>query len=176
MPILSKLQHNASESFPARAATADTPPPREQHTLARLKEVGMSRWVVPSHPGLVAGTKEGGSDWQERYVKYVPAEIVAPFTGLMGIAATLSLDSRTAQSTGVILILLFLGVTFVRVRRAPAGIVRRAHLIAAPVAFLAWAYPISSALLRDWFVGLISLLLQAIAVGLALAIAPHESA
>ncbi|MGZ9099168.1 MAG: hypothetical protein ACXW3O_05645 [Brevundimonas sp.] len=136
----------------------------------------MSRWVSPASAGLKsAGGRGPSDDVLDRIVKYVPAEVLAAFTMLFGVAAAMELDVRTAQWTAVGLIGAFLAATVAYVAtRAPAGKVRTAHLAVSPVAFLAWAYPISSSLLGDWFFGLAAFAAQVVVVLLSMFIAPAE--
>lgn len=136
----------------------------------------MSRWVSPASEGLKsAGGRGPSDDVLGRIVKYVPAEVLAAFTMLFGVAAAMELDVRTAQWTAVGLIGAFLAATVVYVAtRSPAGKVRTAHLAVSPVAFLAWAYPISSSLLGDWFLGLAAFAAQVVVVLLSIFIAPAE--
>jgi hypothetical protein len=73
------------------------------------------------------------------------------------------------------LIILFLGITigYIMWKSPPPS--RTAHLIVGPIAFLAWAYPISSALLGDLFKPLIAFALQAIVIGLSIFVVPKET-
>ena len=133
----------------------------------------MSRFVVPSREGVVAGAGEAPDDFAGRIVKYVPTEIVAIFTGIIGGLASAKMDQETALMVGLGSIVAFvIGTVAYIYFRAPVGIVRNAHLIVSPLAFLAWAYPISSSLLRDWFIGWVAIIGQGIVLLLALIIAP----
>lgn len=135
----------------------------------------MSRFVVPQREGLVAGGAEPPSSPAERIVKYVPAEVVSVFTIVIGALASASMAAATAQLVGLGMLLFFLVVTIAYViSRAPKGSVRNAHLIVTSFAFVAWSYPISRALLGNWFIGWIAAVGQAIFLGLALVIAPSE--
>lgn len=137
----------------------------------------MSRFVVPSRPGLVAANGPPPSGPAERIVKYVPAEIVSVFTIVVSalVSAKPGISDQTAQMVAAGLIaLFFIGTIVYMAVRAPAGTVRSAQMVVSPVAFLAWAYPISSALLATWFIGWIAVVLQAIALLLAVIIAPTD--
>lgn len=134
----------------------------------------MSRFVVPKSPGVVAGAPTQADGALGRVVKYVPTEIVALFTMFVGGMASFKIASATSQRIGVGAVVAFLIATVVYMAiRAPTGTVKRAHLIVSPLAFLAWAYPISSALLGDWFVGYVAFLLQIFVLLLAVIIAPN---
>lgn len=59
---------------------------------------------------------------------------------------------------------MFLAATiFFFVQKASAGAVRKAHLIASPIAFVAWGYPLAAPLLGPWFIGYIAIIGQALA-------------
>lgn len=135
----------------------------------------MTRWVNDQKPGLKSANGGASDDVLARIVKYVPAEILAAFTMLFSVAATLNLDAPTARWTAVALIGAFLVATVAfLLTRAPQGRVRKAHLIVSPIAFIAWAYPISSSLLGDWFLGLVAFAFQAVVVLLSIFIVPTE--
>lgn len=139
----------------------------------------MSRFVVPSRPGLAAASGPEPSDAIERIVKYVPAEIVSVFMIVVSalVAAKAGMSEQTAQVVAAgLIVLFFVGTIVYMAVRAPAGTVRRAQMFVSPVAFIAWAYPISSALLATWFVGWIAVVLQAVALLLAVIIAPSDPA
>ncbi len=71
--------------------------------------------------------------------------------------------------------MLFLAGTFAYFWfKAPPGVVRTAHLVASPVAFVALAYPLAAPLLGGWFVGWLAIVGQAIAALLAWIVAPEE--
>ena len=77
------------------------------------------------------------------------------------------------QNFTIGLIALFLIVTIVYLARfGPTGPSKKAHLLVSPMAFLAWAYPISSALLGNLFIGLVALGAQAFVIALAIMIIP----
>jgi hypothetical protein len=135
----------------------------------------MSRWVVPARAGLRAGTGEEPDGILSRVVKYVPVEIVAPYTMLETALITLNTSADQRQLLAIGLILLFLLVTIIHVIRNTHAKVRQAHLIVSPCAFLAWAYPISSAALGDLFMSALAFGLQALVIALAIVIAPQES-
>lgn len=135
----------------------------------------MSRWVVPEGSMTVAGGKGESADGVlGRIVKYVPVEIVTGFTGLFAVLATIKVEQLQTQAAAAGLLILFLVGTVAYVAiKAPKGKVRLAHLIVTPIAFIAWAYPISSALLGDWFVPLYALGFQAVTVLLAIFVKPQ---
>ena len=132
----------------------------------------MSRWVVPAGRGYVAGHPEEPDGPLGRIVKYVPAEIVAPFTMLYTALVSLGVPADQGQKVAVGLIILFFLVTIAYIASRTTGSVRRAQLIVSPLAFLAWTYPISSALLGSLFIGLAAFILQAIVVALAIVVRP----
>lgn len=73
------------------------------------------------------------------------------------------------------LIVLFVAGTFAYFWfKSPTGVVRSAHLVASPVAFLALAYPLAAPLLHGWFIGWLAIVGQAIAALLAWLVAPEE--
>jgi hypothetical protein len=110
-----------------------------------------------------------------RIVKYVPAEVVAVYMLLFTALVAMGLPSGQGQWAAIGLILLFLLVTIVYVSRSTSGKVRKAHLMVSPLAFLAWAYPISSAVLGDLFLPIAAFAAQAIVLALSILIAPRES-
>lgn len=143
----------------------------------------MSRWVVPTGEGLKSGGGESPSGPAERIAKYIPGEIISAYTMLYGLIVSYNGGVTKEPSPDgynwvltvtVLLIFIFLIVTIFYIRKNSDPTSRKAHLIVSPVAYLAWVYPISSALLGSWFNGLVAILLQALSIGLALAIAPKE--
>lgn len=137
----------------------------------------MSRWVVPKSAAnaRAANATEEPSSPAERIAKYIPGEIVSVFTMLIGVAATLTVPPETQRVTALVLIAASFVATIVYVRHeAPAGAVRQAHLWLSPLAFLAWAYPISGAMLGEWFNALYSFFAQAFVVLLSLLVAPAD--
>jgi hypothetical protein len=142
----------------------------------------MSRWVRPQHSAATAaaaapGTAPApGDDAAARIVKYVPAEIVATFTVVITgmIAATVQPPPEKHQVAVWLIGLFFVGTVVYVWTRTPPGPERKAHLLVSPLAFLAWAYPISSAALGALFVPYIALLLQAVVLLLSILIVPKE--
>lgn len=136
----------------------------------------MSRFVVPARPGVSLVSDDQKPDgFSARLVKYIPAEILAIFTLFVGGAASLTLepgDARTLAAGAMAATTLATAIDVAR--RAPAGVVRKAHLVVSPIAFVAWAYPISSALLGDWFIGYWCLVAQFAVALLAYMVAPVE--
>lgn len=139
----------------------------------------MSRWVVPERPTLTADRRDGGEAPDgplSRIVKYVPTEVVAAYTLLFTALVSLGLAAAQAKMAVAALIGLFFLVTVVHVLRdAPRGVVRQAHLLVSPLSFLAWAYPISSAMLAEWFVPLASFVAQAVVIALAIMTKPRDA-
>lgn len=133
----------------------------------------MSRFVVPRRPGLAGG--EPPDDFSGRLTKYIPAGIVSLYTiAISGLIASKP-DPAIAPKIVAGLMAFFLVITFLYFwLKAPHGVVRNAHMVASPVAFVAWAYPLGAALLGHWFVGWIAIVGQAIAAGLAWLLAPEE--
>jgi hypothetical protein len=110
-----------------------------------------------------------------RLVKYVPADIVAIYTSAVGAIISSKPDDSIQPWIALGLIVLFFAGTFAYfLFKAPPGVVRRAHLVASPVAFLALAYPLAAPLLGSWFVGWAAIVGQAIAALLAWLVAPEE--
>ncbi len=134
----------------------------------------MSRWVVPQRAGLRSDSGEKPDGPIDRIVKYVPAEVVSAFTLLFTGLVTLGLPAKQAPYAGMALIFFFLIITFAYVYTRTTGEVRKAHLLVSPLAFLAWAHPISSAVLGELFVGAIAFAAQALVIGLAIVIVPRE--
>lgn len=145
----------------------------------------MSRWVIPGRKSgeIVAETRGPGgpSDKYDgdgvvtRIAKYVPAEIITAYTMLFAVLASIGVQGTTALYSAGGLILLFLGVTVLYVRKySPADVVRKAHIVVSPVAFLVWAYPISSSLLGELFVPLVAFGGQAVVIALSFFIKPVE--
>ncbi|QQM04933.1 hypothetical protein [Rhodopseudomonas palustris] len=134
----------------------------------------MSRWVVPQRPGLKAEGKDDPDSPLSRVVKYIPTEIVSAYTIIFSSLVMLRLPPGQAKYGVLALMLMFLITTVVYVAKQTGGVVRRAHLIVSPVAFLAWSYPISSALLGELFLGAVALGLQAIVIALSIVIVPRE--
>jgi hypothetical protein len=136
----------------------------------------MSRWVTAKRPGLKAAAGEKPDGPLARIAKYIPGEIVSAYTLLFSGLAAFKLAPGESLRAAFALIAIFLVVTIVYVAtRTPRGSVRTAHLIVSPIAFLVWAYPISSSLLGAWFVGLAAFFGQAIIMALSIIIVPIEN-
>jgi len=130
----------------------------------------MSRYVIPKAPGLATGAADG---FGSRLAKYIPAELVAMYTISIGglVSAKPPVSSSPWIALGVIVV--FLAATFLYfVRKAPAGTVRKAHMIASPIAFVAWAYPLAAPLLGAWFIGWVAIIGQTVAALAAWLIEP----
>lgn len=129
--------------------------------------------AAPGQPGTRAVPAPAGNDIIERIVLYVPTEVVAVFTMLLTAAVSLNIDPEQRPLLGAGLILVFLIITVIYIiQSAPKGPVRNSHLIVTPLAFLAWSYPISSAILGDWFYPLVAFLLQAIVLAMSIFVKP----
>ncbi|RYE61345.1 MAG: hypothetical protein EOO82_02055 [Oxalobacteraceae bacterium] len=135
----------------------------------------MSRWVVPSRAGVVADGPERQDNLLARIAKYVPAEIVSVYTLIITGLTAAKATPEHIRMAAIGLIVFFLLVTVGYIWRSATGASRTAHYIVSPIAFVAWAYPISSAALGDFFWPLAALLLQALVLGLSIVIAPRES-
>ena len=132
----------------------------------------MSRWVRPQKPGKTSGDDD---DAVARIAKYVPAEIVSIFTLLTTILVSIDISDELRPATAAGLIALFFAVTIVYLAlRVPKGLVRKAHLVVSPVAFLAWAYPIASSPLGAWFYPLLAFGLMAITLAFSIFVKPVE--
>ena len=130
----------------------------------------MSRYVTQVSPGLAAGTADG---FGTRLAKYIPAELVTMYMVAINslVAAKPPATLRPWIAAG--LIVLFLAATFLYfVRNAPAGPVRRAHMAASPIAFVAWAYPLAAPLLGGWFIPWVAVIGQIVAALAAWLIVP----
>ena len=130
------------------------------------------RYVTPRPRGGAAfagGRTPSGP--LERIVKYIPAEVVAIYTAVIGVLASVGNVPRNA-----VLVLAAAGLAAVVALawKAPDAAVRRAHLIVSPLAFLAWAYPVSAPFLGDWFIGYVSAVAQGVILLLGLVIDPQE--
>jgi hypothetical protein len=129
------------------------------------------RFVVPRPPGAVpySGT-DAPSGPLERIVKYVPTEIIAIYTAVIGLLVSAGSAPRAAVLGLAAVALAAIVVVIIRGTDDPN--VRNAHLLVSPFAFVAWAYPISSALLGDWFIGWLSAVMQGAVLLLGYAIDP----
>ena len=126
----------------------------------------MSRFVIPRRPGLAEGKAEPPDGFGARLAKYIPAEIITIYTIAIGGLVSAKPEQPAARWIAFGLMALFCAGTILYLLfRAPISIpeVRRAHLIASPIAFLAWAYPLAAPLLGTWFIGWIAILGQAVA-------------
>jgi hypothetical protein len=135
----------------------------------------MSRFVIPIRRGLADGVGvEPPDGFAGRLSKYIPAEIMAFYTMAIGGVVEAKPDASTGQWIGVgLMVLFFLATLAYFAFKAPPGAVRKAHLVASPIAFLAWAYPLASPLLGLWFIGWIAIIGQAIAALAAWLITPE---
>lgn len=128
------------------------------------------RWVAPE--GVASGLSEG---WLTRFVKYVPSEVIAAYTALVGAAAVFRSEGvQTGLGFGLLGLLVVLVVLYVFVK-LPAGEVRKAHLIVSPVAALAFGYPLAGALLGEYVNGFVVVALQVLAWGLGTFVVPKST-
>lgn len=136
----------------------------------------MSRWVVSGREGLKAGVSGESDGPIDRVVKYVPAEVVSAYTLLFSALVAMKLPpNQRPELVAVGLIGVFVIVTIAYIgTKTPPGATRKAHLLVSPLSFIAWSYPISSALLGEWFIGLASFVLQAVVVALSLFVKPRD--
>lgn len=142
----------------------------------------MSRWVVPKREGLKAGESEPPSGPSERIAKYIPGEIISAYTMIYGLLVSYNGgavsetqgDNQSIMLATLAIIAIFFVVNFIYLKKNPNKHSRQAHYFVSSVAFVAWVYPISSALLGPLFHGLIAILLQAAAIALALIVDPKE--
>ena len=135
----------------------------------------MSRFVVPRRPGLAAGAQEPPDGFGARLAKYLPAEIISIYTMAIGGLVSAHPNASIAPWIAVGLMALFCIATFGYFGyKAPGGVVRKAHLVASPIAFLAWAYPLAAPLLGSWFIGWIAIIAQTIAALAAWLLEPEE--
>jgi hypothetical protein len=135
----------------------------------------MSRFVVPTHPGLAAGAAEPPDGFRARLTKYLPTEIVSIYTMTIGGLVSANPDQAIAPWIAVGLMALFCVATLgYFALKAPPGVSRKAHIVASPISFLAWAYPLAAPLLGSWFIGWVAIIAQAIAALVAWLLAPVE--
>jgi hypothetical protein len=135
----------------------------------------MSRFVVPQKPGLASGSSEAPDGFGARLAKYIPAEIMSIYTIAIGGLVSSKPDPDIAPYIALGLIVVFLFATFVYFARlAPSKESKRAHLVASPIAFVAWAYPLSAPLIGTWFIGWVAIIGQTIAALVAWLVAPSE--
>lgn len=137
------------------------------------KESPMSRFVVPRRPGLAKGEPPDG--FTARLTKYLPAGILTIYTTAVGSVIASKPEATVAPWIGGTLILVFFFGTIAAFWfKAPTGVVRRAHLIASPIAFLALAYPIAAPLLGGLFVGWLAAAAQGVSALIAWLLEPEE--
>jgi hypothetical protein len=135
----------------------------------------MSRFVVPRRPGLASGGAEPPDGFGARLAKYLPTEIVSFYTIAIGGLVSTKPGASAAPWIAVGLMALFFVATLAYFGfKAPKGVVRKAHLIASPIAFLAWAYPLTAPLLGRWFIGWTAIVGQAVAALAAWLLEPEE--
>ena len=135
----------------------------------------MSRFVVLTRTGLASGAEEPPDGFGARLTKYLPTDIVSIYTIAIGGLVSAKPGPAIAPLIAIGLMVFFCVVTFVYFKlKAPAGDVRKAHLVASPIAFVAWAYPLAAPLLGTWFIGWIAIIGQAIAAAFAWLLGPHD--
>ena len=129
------------------------------------------RWVQPIETRGFGEGDTSGDNIVARIVKYVPAEVVAAYTMLFTLGVTMIGNDNPWPA--LVLIVLFLGITIVYIAWLGPKESKTAHLIVGPLAFVAWAYPISSALLGNLFIPLVAFFLQAAVIGLSIFVVPR---
>ena len=134
----------------------------------------MPRWVEPPSTQPPGPSREG---WITRIVKFVPTEIVATFTLILTTLSTIPGEPLVRQLIATGFIALFFGLTYLYVAlRIPAGKVKTAHFVISPFAFLAWAYPICSGMLGEWFNGFAAASLQGVVLAMSIFFPTEETA
>lgn len=115
-----------------------------------------------------------------RLVKYVPSELLAPYTALVG-AAKVSLPEGSHVGIGFGLIALYLATVVLMVifrldpTKATTTDQRLKHLVVSPLAGLTFAYPIATPLLGDLVNGFVVIFLTVLASALATFVIPKET-
>jgi hypothetical protein len=142
----------------------------------------MSRWVTSTPDrgrdfsakaeGEGSGKKDGAID---RIAKYVPAEVLAAFTALYSALIAMALSDGEKLIGAAILIAVFFAVTIAYViKNTPGSASKKAHLAVTPLAFLAWAYAISSAVLGDYYLPLLAFAAQVVVIALSIIVQPGD--
>lgn len=137
----------------------------------------MSRWVVAARRRGALVSDNGKEDGAvARITKYIPAEILSAYTILFTLLVSMELIVSEQKIAVLGLISLFFIVTVIYIwKNAGSGKILRAHLIVSPLAFLAWAYPISSALLgEELFSPIVAFCGQAGVIALSIFVRPVE--
>jgi hypothetical protein len=134
----------------------------------------MSRFVIPARPGQ-ATASDSPDGFVDRFAKYLPAEIMSIYT--VAIGGLVSLKNANVSAPWLLIVLLLTVIftcatVWYFASRAPAGSVRSAHMVASPLIFVAWAYPLASPLLGIWFVGWVAIVGQATAAAISYVIQP----
>ena len=126
----------------------------------------MARWVKPPSSEPPGPDREG---WLTRIVKYVPTEIVATFTMVVTLMSTIPGSDTVKKIVAYSCIGAFFVATYLYIAfRTPGGKPKVAHYVISPIAFLAWAYPISGAMLGNFFLGYVAAGLQALVLLLSI--------
>jgi len=94
-----------------------------------------------ARPGFTAGTDSKLSEWGEKVTKLIPAEIVAGYVTLVGLASKLG-SFRTAMMWACLGACFVLTPLYLRKVAEPNKPMRN-HLLVSAVAFLVWAYSVS---------------------------------
>lgn len=137
----------------------------------------MSRWVVPAPRGGSTVSDENAEDGAiARITKYIPAEVLSAYTILFTLLVSMELLQSERQIAAFGLMALFLIATIGYIwKKADKGAVRNAHLVVSPLAFLAWAYPISSSIIgEEFFYPLLAFAGQAVVIALSIFIKPIQ--
>lgn len=144
----------------------------------------MSRWVTAPgraddlnfktlQEGEVSTAKKDNAI--ERIAKYVPAEILAGFTALYSALIAMALSDNEKLIGAAILIAVFFATTIAYIiKYTPDNASRKAHLAVTPLAFLAWSYAISSAVLGDYYLPLFAFAAQVVVIALSIMVKPGE--
>jgi hypothetical protein len=140
----------------------------------------MSYWVIPRRVDrtgaqLAAAPGERPDDLLGRLTKYVPTPLLTLYAAAYGALVSFKLGAVPGRWAVGILAAMSLAALIAWTRKkAPQGVVRDAHLVVSPVAFVVWAYTISASLLGPWFIGWLALLGQAAVALLAWVVEPVE--
>ncbi len=126
----------------------------------------MTRFVRPRPPGGIPAGDQEIDRFQDRLLKYIPAELISTYTACVAAFASMRLDEGNILALLICIAVVFCALIIIFTEKffgdgipdeSAAG-----HRIASSVSFLAWAYSISGAALPSYYNGGLALLLMAL--------------
>lgn len=101
----------------------------------------MSRLIAPVRPGAALAASGQDDDYVSRVAKYIPGEVVAAYTALLGILANMDVSVRDGFSIAAFAICVVANVVYLRVLAKQSHPFGR-QAVVSTIAFGVWSYAV----------------------------------